>query len=553
LEASSWIGGQYSSQGVTRGDERAWMDGGIGCTASYRAFRGAAVEYYTKQFDLSSDGKTLSPFNPGAVDKNHASNLRIAPRVAHETMLSMLARAATPITVTTGMPVVSAETAGTRVVAVVARPFYGAPVRYVASYFLDATDLGELLALANVPFRLGADSKADFGEPDAPGQRHQNWIQPITVPIAIERRPEGENHTIPEPPGYKEISQAPKFKMEFAAGGGVFGVVRDADSLFNYRQFIAHRNFADPLLPYDVTTLNDVSNDYRWRSIPTGNSDQDAAIVVAARARSVAYAYWLQTECDRDDGKGKGYPNLRIATEVFGTFDGTAPLPYIRESRRMIAKTTVRQQDVVVGGRPRANLFSDSVGIGHYGLDMHTIFGMDQYPAGDKVNVKHPSPFQIPLGALISPTVANLIPACKNLGVTHITNSAYRVHPIEWNVGESAGALAAFSLKRGVSPANVLSQKPLLRDFQHALLDAGIPLYWWTDVGFGDSAGLFKPTQLAAVNGYLTRPEKLAFGPTDDLEPEERAAAEKLAGTALPWPSPKRGPAVRWLVDHLKL
>ena len=39
-----------------------------------------------------------------------------------------------------------------------------------------------------------------------------------------------------------------------------------------------------------------------------------------------------------------------------------------------------------------------------------------------------------PLGA-----AENLLPACKNLGVTHITNGCYRLHPVEWNIGEAAG------------------------------------------------------------------------------------------------------------------
>ena len=30
----------------------------------------------------------------------------------------------------------------------------------------------------------------------------------------------------------------------------------------------------------------------------------------------------------------------------------------------------------------------------------------------------------------------------KNLGATHITNGCFRLHPVEWNVGESAGEAA---------------------------------------------------------------------------------------------------------------
>jgi hypothetical protein len=547
LEASEWIGGQYSAQGLTRGDETEWVNKGIGCTELYRQFRIAAQRYYTENFTLSEAGKKLDPFDPGAPDARYATNLRVAPRVAHEVMSTMLAESTPPVTVLTGMPVVAVEMAGPRVQAVIARPFYGAEERFTAAYVLDATDLGELLQLADVPHSVGAEGNAEFDEPAAPAAPHPGWIQPITVPIALERRPDGENHTIPKPTGYDEIVKARPFKMLFGTSG-VFKVT-GSDSLFNYRQFIAHGNFADAALPYDVTTLNDSSNDYTPRSIPTGNPDLDAAIVVAARARSVAYAYWLQTACPRDDGKGNGYPNVRIATEVFGTYDGTAPLPYIRESRRIHARTTVRQQDIVVGDAPRAKLFADSCGIGYYRLDMHTVDGMSGYSGGQ------PSKFQIPLGALIAPAIENLLPACKNLGVTHITNSAYRVHPIEWNVGEAAGALAAFCIKRGVAPGGVIDQAPLLREFRHALLEAGVPLFWWTDVPYSKDVALFSATQLVAVNGYITDPQSLAFRAGDPLDAAERAAIEKIVGSPLPWPSPEmlRGDAAKWLVTHLAL
>ena len=62
-------------------------------------------------------------------------------------------------------------------------------------------------------------------------------------------------------------------------------------------------------------------------------------------------------------------------------------------------------------------------------------------------------PFQIPLGALIPQRVENLLPACKNIGTTHITNGCYRLHPVEWNIGEAAGVLAALCIGEEVVAA----------------------------------------------------------------------------------------------------
>src|SRR5207302_1674111 len=64
-------------------------------------------------------------------------------------------------------------------------------------------------------------------------------------------------------------------------------------------------------------------------------------------------------------------------------------------------------------------------------------------------------PFQIPLGALVPVAMANLLPAAKNIGTTHITNGAYRLHPVEWAVGEASAALAVFCLRVGAAPQEV--------------------------------------------------------------------------------------------------
>jgi hypothetical protein len=74
--------------------------------------------------------------------------------------------------------------------------------------------------------------------------------------------------------------------------------------------------------------------------------------------------------------------------------------------------------------------------------------------------------------------VENLLPGGKNLGVTHITNGAFRVHPVEWNVGESAGLLAAFCLEHHETPRAVRHRPGLLEDFQSLLRRQGIELTW---------------------------------------------------------------------------
>jgi hypothetical protein len=107
-----------------------------------------------------------------------------------------------------------------------------------------------------------------------------------------------------------------------------------------------------------------------------------------------------------------------------------------------------------------------------YRIDLHPSTGGDNY-----IDVAS-CPFEIPLGALIPRRVGNLLPAGKNVGTTHITNGCYRLHPVEWNIGEAAGALASFCLDRGVSPRAVREAPGLLEEFQSHLTGHGVELRW---------------------------------------------------------------------------
>ena len=119
-----------------------------------------------------------------------------------------------------------------------------------------------------------------------------------------------------------------------------------------------------------------------------------------------------------------------------------------------------------------AEAFPDSVGIGCYRIDLHPSAGGTNY-----VDVSS-LPFQIPLGALLPKRVENLLPACKNLGTTHITNGCYRLHPVEWNIGEAAGALAAYAIRMKQSPRGIRNNKKMLGDFQNSLRNQGFELAW---------------------------------------------------------------------------
>lgn len=544
LEATDWVGGQFTAQGVTKPDENRYVETG-GSTASYRQFRHLVRLYYRNNFRLADAGQRQPTLNPGGGYPGFSMH----PRVGHDVLLQQLT-AAPNNHFRPHMRVTAADVQGDTVQAVSATDASGASTRYAAKFFLDATDLGDLLPLAGVEHNLGAESRSQTGEPGAPDRPRPDWIQPITVPVALERRPRGETYTIAKPVNYDQLKVRQKYTI---VDGYISTMFVPGKDMWSYRRFIAAANFDDPSLPYDLSMINTASNDYQGGTLPTGDAASDTAVIEAARQASLGYVYWLQTECPRDDNPNvTGFPEIKPRGDLFGTPDGTAAAPYVRESRRIQALRTIVQQDIDASYNPgpRAKLCADSCGIGHYGgMDIHGLdaVGMPQ----SFVTIK---PFQIPLGALIPVRVTNVLASCKNIGVTHITNGAYRLHPIEWNIGESAGALAAFCIQQGVQPQSVWSTPKLLNQYQHALLDAGVPLFWWADVS-SDNEDLFVAAHMLGVHGIMSGFDDMTLRPHDVLTDQERQAIQNTVETPLAWPSGElfRGQAVLWLAQALGL
>jgi FAD-dependent oxidoreductase family protein len=214
-------------------------------------------------------------------------------------------------------------------------------------------------------------------------------------------------------------------------------------------------------------------NDYWLGSVIDVEPDVAARHLADAKQLSRSVLYWLQTEAPRSDG-GTGWPGLRLRADVTGTADGLAKAPYLRESRRIKALTTVTENDVslAVRGAHGVLVREDSVGVGSYHLDLHPSTGGDSYIDLESV------PFEIPLGALVPQRVRNLLPAAKNIGTTHISNGCFRLHPVEWNVGEVAGLLAAHCLETGSEPQQVHAEPGRRDEFTRLLDRSGIERHW---------------------------------------------------------------------------
>jgi hypothetical protein len=496
-EETDWIGGQVSQQGVPP-DEHRWIET-HGAPPSYRDFRKRVRDHYRRNYPLTADALGREFLNPG---NGGVSRVCHEPRVAVAVLEEMLAHyvSSGKLILLREFRVTRADATGDKVSAIeVVNEKQELRMVLKAPLFIDATECGDLLPLTGTEYVTGTEPKKETGELHAPEKGNPENNQAFTLCFAMDYQP-GIDNRIDRPANYdfwrnyvppltppwsgrlldlrysNPQTLEPK-ALDFHPEGVAN---RPVLNLWNYRKMIDRNNFTPGFYDGDITLVNWPQNDYMEGNLIGVSRKEFDRHVEGARQLNFSLFYWLQTEAPRPDG-GMGWPGLRLRGDVMGTPDGMAKYPYIRESRRIKALFTVLEEHVGAENRKlvaseeagkKSVFFYDSVGIGYYHIDLHPSNRGNNYIDFGSL------PFQIPLGALLPQRVENLLPANKNIGTTHITNGCYRLHPVEWSIGEAAGCLAAFAGKKQLPPRAVRENRELLKEFQDYIRKQGIETSW---------------------------------------------------------------------------
>jgi len=460
-EPTDWIGGQLTSQGVPS-DEHPWIEE-FGCTRRYRIFRTQVREYYRNHRRITAPEFAQ---NPGG---GWVSNLCVLPWIAHKVLREM--GRDIPLLLRHRLT----EYRGDSVI--VLDTISGDQTQISAKWFLDATEDSALLLAAAVPTVTGAESRAMTGEPHAKDTYEPDNVQAMTWIAALGwREPAGNEHLIQKPARYDFWKS---YQPDFWPGPllGFMDVhpitlqprhlpLKSSDvELFSYRQIADPKRDADS--PYASTIVNWPMNDAFISHDPADARELTASLV-----------YWLQQEAPRHDG-GIGYPELFLDSLALGTVDGFAMHPYIRECPRIVSHLTITEPMIATDLNPgldRAPAVPKSVGVGAYRVDLHPTTGGDNYLDISSL------PFQIPLGSLIPAESTagnrNVLPAAKNIGTTHITNGCYRLHPVEWNIGEATALLVASCLTHGLPPEAFLENENSFAKLERLVHQRGVETRW---------------------------------------------------------------------------
>lgn len=492
LEPSPWLGGMLTAAGVSALDGNKHGAGG----GLVQRFRQALADHYGSLDALYTGWVSLYCYEPA---------------VGHRILEGWVAEQDT-LTVHRGVEVVGYDRVGPRARRVGVAPTNTkldpacreAERTITGRVFVDATEYGDALPLADVPYRLGREGRDMLGEPAAPPVPDAE-IQDPTYCATLTKQPGAE--ALPSTP--LERAQWDDFQCSVAADCPTPDEDRLNHDLHDWESFIEYA-----ALPNDKYLLN---WPFRANDFPvTRRFFEDRTVrhrrLQDAKRLTLQFVTYMQTELD--------HPEWQIATDEYPTADHLPPLPYIRESRRIATDQMMTQQDVVPDGdAPRAPTIDDAIAVGDYFLDHH--HAKAHRPPGCRLTEDYPdnAPFQVPPSVFFPDTDdPSFLVGEKSIAVSHIVNGCTRLQPVVMLMGQALGTYAALGTREGTAPRDVDVHR-----VQDRLLDAGCPLYILYDVPAGHA--LFRPTQELALRGILR----------DDDPTELAPDAPMSAGRARTW------------------
>ncbi len=327
-EETDWIGGQLTQQAVPP-DEHGWIES-HGCTRSYRELRNGIRDYYRQHYPLTSAARDTVNLNPGS---GSVSRLCHEPRVALAVLEAMLApyRSGNRLTVLLEHQAIAADTDGDAVRELRVISLRSGQERDLqAPWFVDATELGDLLPLTGTEFITGSEARRDTKELHAAEEADPANQQAFTMCFAVDH-PEGEDHTIDRPQEYDfwrefvpELSPPwpgrlldltythpptlqPKLLGFSPTGQSQSGTL----NLWTYRRIADRKNFVPDIYSSDISLINWPQNDYLLGNLVGVDADEQAKHIQRGKQLSLSLLYWLQTEAPRPDG-GTGWRGLRL-------------------------------------------------------------------------------------------------------------------------------------------------------------------------------------------------------------------------------------------------
>lgn len=485
----------------------------------YDEARQAIFDHYRETY-----GEDSPQYRDALPGKSGHSNGKFEAKVA-EAVFTTLVEGETSITVRLGFVPTSAKREGALLESVSFRELDGEEeIHIAAKIFADCSYEGDLVAVAKVPYRVGRESREEFGEPHA-GVIFMSPTKEAPTPALARIAELHHGLNLRRFDGFQTIT------MPGSTGEGD-GYVQ----AFNYRTTLS--SDPDNRLPvekpanYDPEAMKRLEHGSIVSPLPNSKRGWNRPQLIGlqtdyvegdwTRRREIMDAHWeatmsllyfLQNGPSVETKRQESWREFGLAKDEF-LDNGHRPYEfYVREARRIEGRFTFTQHDAMLApGLERAPVHGDSIGVTEWYLDTHACTPRRLEGTLDEGKMMldvETFPGQVPYRAIMPQGLDNLlVPVC--LSSTHVAWGTIRLEPTWMNLCESAGHAAAMAVKEGLSPASLDPDKLLRR-----LAASRIMLSFFNDldVSTGDPA-------VAAAQYFATK----GFFPTYDATLEEKAS-----------------------------
>lgn len=292
-----------------------------------------------------------------------------------------------------------------------------------ANYFADCSGDSILAPLSGAEFKMGRESKAEFGESIPPEKAD---TRTMGMSCLMQLREMGRPQKFIPPPWAYKYDEA-FFTRKF---GSKFGAYKGGNENFWW---------------LEIGGMGDTLHD--------ADKNRDELL-------KIAFGVWDFLKNGPDGAASENW-----------ALDWLGFLPGKRESRRYVGDHILTENDVLAEGR-----FEDIIAYGGWSMDDHFPEGF--YHQGGCPTIFHraPSPYGIPYRCLYSRNVGNLFFAGRNISATHAAMSSSRVMSTCAILGQAIGTAASLAVKHNLSPRGVYETR--LADLQDQLMEDDCYLPW---------------------------------------------------------------------------
>ena len=452
-EPTTWLGGMITAAGVCAFDGNHSMPSGL-----FGEFREALHKVYGGPSKVSTGWVSNTLFEPHVGDSIFKSMVLQTKGLTVKYQFQFLRVLKNNDTIT-GAVFVDEPT--------------NQQITIYARQVIDATELGDVLANAGVPYSLGMEASAATGE-DVHVSETNDIVQDITYVAILKDYGMGVDKTIAKPKNYDPS------EFDGACTDYYFNTANpkpnvDAIKMLNYGKL--------PNQKYMINWPNR-GNDIYLNMVEMDEANRQSELV-KAKEQTLRFIYFIQHQL--------GFKNLGLADDEFPTHDKLPLIPYHRESRRVKGLVRFDVRHIAKPFDAPSPLYRTGIAVGDYPIDHH-----------HKKNIKAPQhlefypvpSFNIPLGSLIPQLVSGLIIAEKSISVSNVVNGTTRLQAIALLIGQAAGTLAALSVQQ-----NLDAQEIPVRKVQLGLLNSNAYIMPYYDVSL--SHNHFVAAQKIGATGIL--------------------------------------------------